>query len=377
MDGKPRPDATIEPRVYRNYFGHSVEDIGPGQTLTTDAEGRFRTPPLPVGRLALTVHAPERQVAGVSRPDPAGRRGGPGTDPPGEGRAGHGRRQGRRGETHRRGQDRWLAGHTATTDAEGKFTLHGFGPNPSFQMNVRKAGYEPLVERVTVTEAGIRFATPRSDAQAAQPAKELVVTLKAWRAGWIEGQAVDADTGEPVRLDRVVVFNFEREPSGEVVLLGSASDSSNRRSPAGSGRPSPTPGEFRLTFSAAGYQDAEVYTPKVTELKTIGGIVARMKKKVEGSTPAIVGRTITGTVTRDGRPVKSGWVALWALTKPMNAVNAPVMRGRTVVESPRVFAAPLRDGAYTLDVPFQSETGTSSWRSRATRSLRSGRSRSP
>ena len=67
VDGKPRPDATILPKVYRHYFGHSVEDIGPGQMLTTDAEGRFRTPPLPVGRLALSVHAPERQLADVRR----------------------------------------------------------------------------------------------------------------------------------------------------------------------------------------------------------------------------------------------------------------------------------------------------------------------
>jgi hypothetical protein len=69
-----------------------------------------------------------------------------------------------------------------------------------------------------------------------------------------------------------------------------------------------------------------------------------------------VGRTINGTVTRAGRPLQFGWVALWALTKPMNAVNAPVMRGRTVVGLPRQFAVPIRDGSYTINVPFESET---------------------
>ena len=29
------------------------------------------------------------------------------------------------------------------------------------------------------------------------------------RAGWIEGQAIDAETGEPVHLDKVIVCNFE------------------------------------------------------------------------------------------------------------------------------------------------------------------------
>ena len=46
VDGKPRPDARIEPTVYRNYLGHSVEDIGPRQTLMTDAEGRLPDPAL-------------------------------------------------------------------------------------------------------------------------------------------------------------------------------------------------------------------------------------------------------------------------------------------------------------------------------------------
>ena len=223
-------------------------------------------------------------------------------------------------------------------------------------MNARKPGFEPLVERVTVTEAGILFRSRRSDGQAAQPARELVAILKARRAGWIEGHAVDAGTGEPVRLDRVVVFSFEREPNGAIVPLGRASELFEQTEPGQFRASISDPGEFRLTFTAAGYQDAEVHPPTVTELKFIEGIVVLMKKKAHGPAPAIVGRTITGTVTREGRPVRSGWVALWTLTKPMNVVNAPIMRGRTVVESPRIFAAPLRDGAYTLDVPFPRAT---------------------
>ena len=43
-------------------------------------------------------------------------------------------------------------GHEATTGEDGRFTLRGFGPNPSFQMNVSKTGYAPLVGRVSVTE---------------------------------------------------------------------------------------------------------------------------------------------------------------------------------------------------------------------------------
>ena len=34
-----------------------------------------------------------------------------------------------------------LIGGAATTDEQGRFTLHGFGPNASFQMNVSHPGY--------------------------------------------------------------------------------------------------------------------------------------------------------------------------------------------------------------------------------------------
>jgi hypothetical protein len=51
-DGTPRPDAEVTATVYRRELGHTVVDIGPRGILTPDADGRFRTPPLPVGELA-------------------------------------------------------------------------------------------------------------------------------------------------------------------------------------------------------------------------------------------------------------------------------------------------------------------------------------
>jgi hypothetical protein len=151
------------------------------------------------------------------------------------------------------------------------------------------------------------------------------------------------------------VCNFERKPSGEIVLRGCQSDS-EQTEPGRFRATYPFPNEYHLTFSAAGYHDAEAYTPKVTELKTIGGIVARMKKKTEGSTPAIAQQTIAGAVTRNGRPVQSGWAGLWALRRTRNAPNAPVMRERTAVGDPIAYAsAPIVDGSYSLDVPFQSD----------------------
>ena len=39
------------------------------------------------------------------------------------------------------------------------------------------------------------------------------------------------------------------------------------------------PDEYHLTLSADGYHDAEAFTPKVSELKLIEGIVVKLKKK--------------------------------------------------------------------------------------------------
>ncbi len=82
----------------------------------------------------------------------------------------------------------------------------------------------------------------------------------------------------------------------------------------------------------------------------------QMKKKTAGSSPDVAKQTISGKASRDGRPINVGWVGLWAVPRPPVAVNTPVMRGRTVVGGPIVYSsAPIRDGNYTLDVPFQNE----------------------
>jgi hypothetical protein len=94
--------------------------------------------------------------------------------------------------------------------------------------------------------------------------------------------------------------------------------------------------------------------PKVTELKTIEDIVVKLQKKVVGTRSTVPRQRITGTVTRSGRPVKTGWVGLWALPRKVDFVNAYILRGRTVTGDPGIYArAPVENGRYSLDVPFQ------------------------
>jgi hypothetical protein len=109
-----------------------------------------------------------------------------------------------------------------------------------------------------------------------------------------------------------------------------------------------------LTLSATGYHDGETFTPKVTELKKIDGIVVKLKKQRTGTKPEVPKQRIFGTVTRDDRPVQGGWAGLWSLRRRPDSVNVSIQRGRTVTEDPIVYtSAPIRNGSYALDVPFQ------------------------
>jgi len=237
-------------------MGHTFVHIGPDPTVATDADGRFRSPPLPVGRLSLKGRAPGRRVAVDVWP----------IGPDGESDLGtiqlekdvpvSGLVKDEDGEPVAGVRIWGTVGHEATTDAQGRFTLRGFGANPSFQMNVTQAGYVSVVGTVTVTDTGIQYDTGNGDKDN-EPAEELVVILK--RAGRIEGQVIDADTGEPIRLDKVVVCNLERTADGEVILRGCRRELSETE--PGRFRASfSVPDEYHLTFSAAGYHDAEAYT---------------------------------------------------------------------------------------------------------------------
>jgi hypothetical protein len=108
---------------------------------------------------------------------------------------------------------------------------------------------------------------------------------------------------------------------------------------------------------AAGYVEAEVVTPEVKELKNITGLVVKMKREADGVKTVLPKQQLHGAVTRDGQPVKVGWVGLWYLRRDFNSVNAPVLRGRTAELEPFVLAsAPIIDGKYRLEVPPYDDT---------------------
>ena len=240
-----------------------------------------------------------------------------------------------------------------TSDAEGKFSLRGFPPNTKFQFIASKAGYVTINWVVRVADDGIRWYEAGGDGTTFGPTDQLTVLMG--RVAWIEGQALDAETGEPVQLDKVVRCNFEHGPDGKPVLSGCRIPRFEQPETGRFRVEYSHPHEYHLTFSAAGYHDAEAITPKVTELKNVKGIIVKLKRQKAGSKPEVPRQRIEGTVTRHGRPVEVGWVGLWRLSQ-WDLVSVALMRGRTVVEPPIVYRnAPLRDGDYVLYVPFQDE----------------------
>jgi protocatechuate 3,4-dioxygenase beta subunit len=356
-DGKPRAGAAVRCEVGRVYMGYVTNRIGAARTVITDADGRFKTPLLPVRDAGLTVQEPERRVSyrAVPMQQPEGEEvlNEPirlEYDKPIEGVVKDEDGQPIEGAVVDAGID-----HTATSNAQGHFVLRGFKPNPYFQMRIIKDGYVTIDRTVQVSDKGFTSQDLYpDDSKPVGPVKDFTVATK--RLAWIEGRALDAETGEPVRLDRVVLCTFERKSNGEIVRAGCKA--SNFEQPA-TGRfrvPYCFPDEYTLTFSAAGYHDAETFTPPVKRLQPIDGIVVKLQKDKAGTKPGMQKQRFFGGVTRDGKPVKNGWVGLWALRRAPNAANAWIMRGRTVTPGPAVYSSvPIQNGTYSIEIPYQGE----------------------
>jgi hypothetical protein len=242
----------------------------------------------------------------------------------------------------------------AISDEQGRFVMSGHRRKTSFQMRVHKAGYASVNRVVRRTSQGyVGHDVDRRDRKApAEPTEDFVVVMQ--RSGWIEGVATDDETGKPVRLDRVVLCTFTRKPNGEIVLAGCRDSTFEQPTPGHFRVTYGHPDEYHLTLIAEGYHDGEAFTSRVTKLRLIDGLAVKLKRKTEGSRPRIQKQRIMGTVTRDGKPVESGWVGLWKVGQPPNVVNAHILRGRTTAGSAaRRASAMIRDGAYSLEVPYQ------------------------
>ncbi|MSQ95110.1 MAG: hypothetical protein EXR98_11220 [Gemmataceae bacterium] len=221
VDGKPRAGLSVKCDVFRHELGHSV-NRWISQEVKTDANGFFRSQPMPVGYLNFSCGAPERQLAYhvlLSK-----LLGGDETVAPirlQKEMPIHGTVKDENGKPV--GGVKINAGGVASpiSDAAGKFTLRGFGPEARFQMRAWKEGHESINWAVKRDKEGIHWLNGDAEKREYRgPVNELPLVMKSVPKAWIEGQAVDAVTGKPVRVEKLVLCQLVRKPDGEVERRG-------------------------------------------------------------------------------------------------------------------------------------------------------------
>jgi hypothetical protein len=355
-DGSPAAGAAIQASVYRYELGHTAGDVGPSARVTIGPDGGFRVPPLGTGLLSVVVRAPGRRMATAGRRPVT-----PGgedvlspirleADVPVEGVVIDEQGRPLSGVKFSAG-----GGVETLSDEHGRFTFRGFGPHARFQMIGTRDGFVTVNRGVRFEKDGVWWHDVYEDDPKEQgPFPGLSVTMSP--LAWIEGTAVDDQTGTPVKLDKLVLCHFERKANGEVVLRGCRIPRFEQPEPGTFRVAYSFPDEYHITATAEGYHDGEAFTPKISERQTVSGVVVRMRRKTPSTLPTLPRQAIAGKVTRDGKSVESGWIGLWELPRRKSSVNAYIMRGRTTEGDGVVYArALIRDGAYELTVPFQDE----------------------
>ena len=349
-DRKPRAGATVKCVLFRHTLAHRISQTSPQYTLTTDAEGRFTTPPVGVGKLEIWAEVPERQQPAIAV---AVAPGGEETlaplvleaDVPLVG-------------TIRDDNGRPMTGVSVeaspgelkvVNDAQGRFVLRGYGRDIFSKMWISKSGYATMTVSVRSTEGGLKWAELAPDPEYTT-GPELALVLR--RPAWIEGRVIDADTGAPVRLKQVVLCVCIRSPDGSFKTSGCSSTKFEQPEPGQFRVPYAKASEYHVTFIAAGYDDAELFTPPIVGIQPLTGHVVKMKRSGSAAVADSYAQQIAGRVMRDGRPVDRAWIALWTVNDQLDFATAYITRGRVTVSPPRVHkSAPVLDGVFTIDVP--------------------------
>jgi len=221
VDGTPRADVVVECSVMRYVLGHTVNQWM-SQQVKTDVNGFFRSPRMPVGQMVFLCRVPERQLAFQSATSKL---------PDGEEALApmrlekdvpiHGRVIDEKGNPVAGAKFRANSEFETVTDAAGRLTFRGFGAEAHFQMQGTKEDHAFINWSVSVKKDGIRWQEVRgTDPKLQGPSKDLTIVMKTVPKAWIEGTAVDAVTGKPVRIEKLVLCELQRKPDGEVERRG-------------------------------------------------------------------------------------------------------------------------------------------------------------
>lgn len=198
LDGKPRAGAPVEVHLSRHYMGHTTLELGEPYRLTTDADGRFESPPVPVTTGTIVARIPGR-VAVQEALDLK-----PGKDQDVrvtlkrdkpivvrvETEAGKPIVGARLGGVW--GYDK------LESDKRGVIELRGMDELPRVLFRLTVEGY------------------PQSELILTQ--FDTKVVLK--KPAYLSGKAIDAESGEPVRVTQIVICQLRKKADGTIEPFG-------------------------------------------------------------------------------------------------------------------------------------------------------------
>jgi hypothetical protein len=338
-DGQPAANVSVEWSMTRCVTGrYLIERIGPETRMTTNALGEFHVENVPPCRLSVHVSLPDFASGATVEPATPGRGAqtlasvllAPDVPIAGVVHDSLGKPLAKIPV-----ETSFANSPKAITDDAGRFVLHGFRAK--------------LIPQVSVVVDTPEFVYRRVDVGDHPSAVDVTVTPQRW----ISGRVVDAQTGEPVAVKRLILCWFTRRPNGEI-------DRGNCK---------PTPfeqpkkGEFRvayrrpdnihITVQAPGYDDAEANLDEHKTYENIEGLVIKARRNGSAiPSDSIPVARITGSLTRDGRPVSSAWISAVKQRAELKYPYVDVQRGRTVrresVMFPSVVASPAGEFALEL-----------------------------
>ncbi len=202
--GKPLVGAGVQLELHRFVLGNTITSQGTEWRFYADSEGRFTTPPLPAGNAHFNFSASGKVRTFVGKTSEPGTLvvnlgdvtltdeipvAGIVTDQEGKPAPG----------VEIIPDYDWE--NAAKTDKEGRFTVHGVGKNL----------------KILQLQSNDYFSPKPFDVAPGQTALKLTV-IKAYE---IHGTAVNAESGQPVRLNTVRLCLVERDPDdGHVTLTG-------------------------------------------------------------------------------------------------------------------------------------------------------------
>jgi hypothetical protein len=198
VDGKPKAGATIEVLLHRYTLGHTFAEIGEPYRVSTDAQGKFESPPLPICGGYLVARVPERVII---QEDLKLR---PGKDQevtlqlrPDKPFVVHVVTENGNPIAGARLAGFWLHDNLVS-DAQGRIEIRGLDRAPRVLMRMQVEGYPE--HEVTVQNENTQ------------------VVLK--KPVYLSGKAIDADTGEAVKLSRIVICQLRRTSGGKLEPFG-------------------------------------------------------------------------------------------------------------------------------------------------------------